>query len=143
MACLQYEGHTVMTATVEDFRTYATQRGNTAPDDASDEDATSALVRAGDHITYHYVRRFRSTVTVDETDLDAATYEAAILELAAPGFFNKTFTPAEQKVLTKVGDIEWQVRGNASGAEGATPVSTRINDILARYMYYPIGGFVV
>ena len=59
-----------------------------------------------------------------------AAYEAAIAEVAEPGIWTKTFTPAEQKVLVGVGDIKWQVTGDASKGGAAIPRSTKIETML-------------
>lgn len=129
-----------MTATVTGWIAYAAERGDTVADDA---DSAAALVRASDYITYHYVTRFGSAVTVDQDVVDKATYEAANLELATPGFWTKTFTPDQQKVLTQVGDIKWQVRGDASGSQAATPVSTKIEAMLRPYLITIAGAYAV
>lgn len=129
-----------MTATVAGWITYAAARGDTVADDA---DSAAALVRAQDYIAYHYVNRFGSAVEVDDDILDAATYEAANLELATPGFWSKTYTPDQQKVLTKVDAIQWTVRGDASGTDGATPVSTKIDAMLRPYMVTLAGAYTV
>lgn len=126
-----------MTATVAGWIAYAAERGDTVADDAS---SAAALVRAQDYIAYSYANRFYSQPTDDL--LAKATYEAAKLELATPGFWSKTFTPDQQKVLTKVGSIEWTVRGDASGADGATPVSTKIEAMLRPYVMPIAAGFV-
>lgn len=129
-----------MTATVAGWITYAAARGDTIADDA---DSAAALVRASDYITYTYVSRFGSVVTVDADVIDAATYEAAKLELATPGFWSKTFTPDQQKVLVQVGDIKWQARGEASGTMGATPVSTKIEAMLRPCLVTIAGAYTV
>lgn len=131
-----------MIGTLAEFRTYAAARGNTKPTDAADADATAALVRASDHIRFAYVARFAAGYDETAPNVDAATYEAALLELAKPGFFSKTFTPGERKVLTEVKGIKWQVVGG-SGNGSASPVSTRVEDMLRPYMYQPVGIFSV
>lgn len=118
-----------MAATVEGWIAYALERGDTVEDDAS---SAAALVRAKDYIARYYLNRLTSTAP-DEV-VDEATYEAAKLELATPGFFSKTFTADQQKVLTRVGNIQWTARGGASGAEAATPVSTTIEAMFYPYM---------
>jgi hypothetical protein len=129
-----------MTATVAGWITYAAARGDTVVDDAA---SAAALVRAQDYIAYHYVNRFGSALTVDDAIVDAATYEAAKLELATPGFWTKVYTPDQQKVLTQVGDIKWTVRGDASGSDAATLVSTKIEAMLRPYLITVAGAYVV
>lgn len=129
-----------MTATVAAWITYAAARGDTVADDA---DSAAALVRAQDYIAYHYANRFGSAVAVDEDILDAAVYEAAKLELATPGFWSKTYSPDQQKVLTEVKGIKWSVRGDASGPDAATPISTKIEGMLRPYMLTLAGAYAV
>ncbi|WP_425070650.1 hypothetical protein [Sagittula sp. S175] len=124
-----------MTASVADWISYAQARGTTVANDAA---SAAALIRAGDYIARFYTNRL--TVTAPESVIDAATYEAAALELATPGFFSKTFTAAEQKVLTGVGDLRWTVRGDAAGADAATPISTTIEALFYPYMQRRDGG---
>lgn len=131
-----------MIGTLETFRTYATARGSSAPTDAQDADATAALMRASDHIRFAYVAKFAAGYDETSPNVEAATYEAALLELAKTGFFSKTFTPGERKVLTEVKGIKWQVVGG-SGNGRASPVSTRVEDMLQPYMYQPVGMFTV
>lgn len=127
-------------ATVQDWIAYASARGDTVADDAA---SAAALVRATDHIEFHYVARFMQGFDMDSPNVDKAIYEAAKLELAAPGFFSKTFTPAEQKVLTEAEGVKWTLRGDASGSDAATPVSTKIEAMLAPYINRVAGAFVV
>jgi len=81
--------------------------------------------------------------------VEPATYEAANLELATPGFFTKTYTPDQRKVLTAVDDIKWTVVGGGSSTYGAQPVSTLIEAMFEPYiidrdapgfMFASIGG---
>ena len=115
-----------MYGSLEGWRAYATERGNSAPTDAADADATAALVRASDHIRYRYVANLLPGYDETLSVVEPATYEAANLELATPGFFVTTYTPANQKVLTEVKGIKWQVVGDAKSAFSAAPVSTLI-----------------
>ena len=118
-----------MAATVAEWVAFAADRGDTIANDAA---SAAALVRASDYIARFYTNRLTRTAPEDVTD--KATYIAAGFELATPGFFSKTFTPDQQKVLTKAGDIQWTARGNASGADAATPISTSIEALFHPYM---------
>jgi hypothetical protein len=118
------------------WRAYATARGDNAPTAAADAVATAALVRASDHILHFWVRQF---ITGNETSpyVEEATYEAANFELATPGFFSTTYTPAQQKVLTEVKGIKWTLKPGAEGPDAwanATPVSSKIAAMLDGYM---------
>ncbi|MFG6535784.1 hypothetical protein [Sulfitobacter sp. CS16] len=129
-----------MAATVEGWIAYAELRGDTV---ANDGTSAAALVRGQDYIDFHYVNRFGSAVKVDQETVDKAIYEASKLELATPGFWSKTYTPDQQKVLTAVGEIKWTVRGDASGPDAATPISTKIDSMLRPYMTKMTGMFVI
>lgn len=119
--------------TVSGWRAYATERGNGAPAAATDPLASAALQRASDYIYYHYAQQATMTIPVELAE--CATYEAANFELAKPGFFNKTYSPAEMKVLTEVEGIKWTVVGNAAGQDGSMmPTSTLIDAMLERYV---------
>lgn len=140
-----------MYGTIADWRSYAAARGNNAPTAASDTLATAALVRGSDMIRLRYVANLLPGYGIDFTPtgfdmplVEEAAYIAASLELATPGFFSKTYTAAEQKVLTAVGSIKWTVVGNATGTYGAMPVSTLIDALFWPYITDPdAAGFMV
>lgn len=123
------------------FRAYASARGNEAPTDATDALATAALVRGSDHVRLRYVSNLLPAYGVDFTPaghdlplVEEAAYIASSLELATPGFFAKTYTASEQKVLTGVDSIRWTVVGDASGTYAAMPVSTSIAALFEPYV---------
>jgi len=121
---------------------YAAARGDTVADDAS---SATALVRAVDHIAYHYLNRLlpgldAATLVV----VDPATYEAAKLELATPGFFNTIFTPDQQATIVDAGGVKFaQVAGMKAGFEGATPTSTLIAAMFDPYVVDSDGPYVM
>lgn len=128
-----------MIGTIADWRAYALARGDSAPSNATDADATAALIRASDYITYHYVLRFVDGYDETAPRVEEATYEAAALELAEPNFFTTSFTPDQRKVLTEVKGIKWTVDGKAQkdsifGWANATPTHTKIAAMLQEYM---------
>jgi hypothetical protein len=114
-----------MIGTVTALIAYAGDRGTVIADNAA---TLQALVRASDYIQFTYLDG--SSCTVDSANVVEATYEAAIAEVAAPGIWTKTFTPADQKVLIGVGDIKWQVTGDASKGGASVPRSTKIETML-------------
>jgi hypothetical protein len=116
--------------TLAAFRAYAAARGDHAPTVAGDAEATAALVRASDHILHDYVARFAPSYDAASPRVEEATYEAAMIEITSPRFFARTYTPGERKVLVAVDTIRWQVVGGG----GMTPVSTRIETMLAGYL---------
>ena len=128
-----------MTATVTAWTAYASAAGVVIADDA---DSAAALVRAGRYIQRTFIAS-REYAGIPDDIAEQATYEAAALELATPGFWSRTFTPDQQKVLTKVDTIQWTVIGNASGAMGATPVSTAIDAMMRPYRAYVFGAYAV
>lgn len=127
-----------MIGSLSGFRSFALERGNTAPTAAGDADATAALVRASDYIQLRYLNLFRSSCSGDDvapgydplTKAEVGTYIAASYELATPGFFNQTYTPAQQKVLTGAGSIKWTVVGEkANGEFAASPTLTLLENL--------------
>ena len=122
--------------TLAGWRAYALARGDVTPTTSSDLDAGQALVRAQDYIRWTYVERFSTGCTLPDADLAEAEYIAANAELAEAGYWTKVYTPSQQKVLTKVGDISWTpVDGKTlDQADMARPVSTAIEAILGRCM---------
>jgi hypothetical protein len=62
--------------------------------------------------------------------VEHAAYEAALIELRAPGSLSRLYTPGEQKVLTEVKGIKWSVVGDASKDGAMRPVSTVIEGLL-------------
>jgi hypothetical protein len=91
---------------VASWRAYALARGNGAPTAANDATATAALMRGDDYIRIHYVGR--RGVPEDAPGLAEAVHIAASAELATPGVLEpQPRVPADAKVLTAVGSIEW------------------------------------
>lgn len=116
------------------WRSYASARGNQSPTDASDADVSAALVRASDYIKYRYVVNLLSGYDETLDEVAFATYEAANLELGSVGFFAKTYTEAERKVLTEVKGIKWTVSGGGNGAFSTSPTSTVIDAMFRPYV---------
>ncbi len=115
-------------STIEDWRAYALARGNGAPTSANDTDAQAALQRASDYIRTRYVLPLG--LSGDAANVIEATHIAAGYEMTTPGFWSKTFTPAQQKVLTGVESVRWTVSGNATmdkGYRAQVPVSPAID----------------
>jgi hypothetical protein len=115
---------------------YAGARGTVIADTAA---TLHALVRASDYIQFTYPDG--SSCTVDSANVVEATYEAAIAEVASPFIWTKTFTPADQKVLTKVGDIQWTVTGDASKGGASIPRSTKIETMLRQCISGGLYGY--
>lgn len=65
-----------------------------------------------------------------------AASEAAWVSLQSPGALNKTYTPGEQKVLTQVDKIRWEVVGDASKKGAMVPVLTSAEGILWPLLKY-------
>jgi hypothetical protein len=123
-----------MAATLAGWIAYAALRGLVVANETASE---HALVRASDYIRFHYVAKFLPGFDETSPNVDEAIYEAAALELATPGFWTTTFTPAQQKVLTGAGEIRWTVTGSTDSTDAwanASPTSTKIAAMLAPYM---------
>lgn len=113
-----------MAATVAGLIAYAAARGTILADDPA---TAAALVRAQDYILYNYLQF--GACTVESPNVAEATYEAAMIEAATPGFWSGTYTPAQQKTLTGVGSIRWTPTGDVdgSGVGSYIPRSTKID----------------
>ena len=121
-----------MVATVAGWIAYAADRGTTVADDAA---SAQALQRATDYIEYHYKNRLLPGVDATLAVFDYATYEAANIELTSSGFFSKTYTPDQRKVLTAVEGIKWTVVDTGTtGVQGSMPVSTLIESMMYPYV---------
>lgn len=117
-----------MVATVSDWITYAGLRGLTVADDTA---SAQALQRASDYIRTRYIMRFSAEYDGTETEVEEATYIAAALDLATPGFWSTTFTGAQATVLTEVKGIKWTpVDLGAKGADAMLPTSPAIDALL-------------
>ena len=114
-----------MIGTVIALIAYAAARGVVIADTAA---TLQALVRASDYIQHTYLSG--SSCTAASPNVENATYEAAMIEVVTPNFWTKTFTPADQKILTKVGSIQWTVTGDASKGGASIPRSTKIDTML-------------
>lgn len=123
-----------MYGTLADWRSWATARGDNAPTAASDADATAALVRASDYIEFNYVAQLLPGYDSSLSVVEPATYVAAGLELATPGFFSQTYTPADRKVLTEVKGIKWTVVGKGASVFAYAPTSTLIDAMFEPYL---------
>lgn len=131
------------------FRAYHAERGQTVS--ADDTEAMAALVRGADVVRLQYIQRITTLPSPIPDAFAHAEYEAAWIEQQSPGFFSKTSTPGQEKVLTKVGDIQWTVIPAADGtAASSMPVSSKVEAIMSPYVSTVaasgnkvLGGFAV
>lgn len=112
---------------VTNWIAYAADRGTTVVDDSL---SAQALQRASDYIRTKYVLRMTG-VDDDNSAIVEATYIAAGYELTKVGFWSKTYTPSQQKVLIAAEGIKWQATGGESGPDSALPVSPAIDALLS------------
>lgn len=123
-----------MIGTVSGLRQYATSRGFTAPGLFVDELAGYALQRATDYVEAEYLSRFATGFNEASPGVESAVYEAAMIDVETPGFWQKSWTPGERKVLVEVpGAAKWQIVG--SPTDSGPPRSTRIEALLRRYVW--------
>jgi hypothetical protein len=123
-----------MAATLAGWIAYAALRGLTVANETASE---QALVRGTDYIRFNYINKFLPGYDETSPYVDDAIYEAAAFELTTPGFWTSTFTPSQQKVLTRAGDIGWTVTGGTDSNDAwinASPTSTKIAAMLSPYM---------
>lgn len=114
---------------VADWQAYASDRGNSAPNNGQQADLEASLLRASDYIRTRYVIRYN--LSDSNPNVIEATYIAASYDLDNPGFWQTTFTPSQAKVLTQAGDIKWTVPdGLMSGVDGQLPISPAIEALL-------------
>jgi len=155
--------------TVAKADTYHADRGNTAWDASgvSTPDKEQALLRASEYIDYHFRSSFpgyktglrtqtrewprawafdieHNSIDDDEVpiEVERATYEAALRELATPGSLLPDVTPRDQVKREKVGPIE--VEYNTPPTAGASmPILTIVRGILAPILTGPAMSSVV
>jgi len=120
-----------MIGTTTGLIAYAAARGTVIANDAA---TIYGLVNASDYIRYTYLET--SSCTIDSANVVEAVYEAAIAEIAEPGFWKSTYTPAEQVVLVAVDGIKWQPTSDATKVGASVPRSTIIESMLS----HCIGG---
>jgi len=117
-----------MYGTVADWITYAALRGRVIDDQPASE---QALQRASDYIRTRYVIRFSDEYDGTSPAVIEATQIAAGYELTTPGFWSKTFTGNDAKVLTRVGEIAWTpTKTTMIGVDAFLPVSPAIEALL-------------
>ena len=114
-----------MYGTVTNWITYAGLRGLVV---ANEDASTQALQRASDYIRTRYVFRLAPAYTEESEEVIEAAYIAASFELSTPGFWAKTYTQTQSKVLTQVGDIKWTpvAGGSVMRADQHLPTSPAI-----------------
>lgn len=122
---------------------YHAARGNATWGSATSQAKSEALTRGADYVRLSYVRRFTAGFNETAADVEPATYEAALLELIKPGFFARTYTEADRKVLVEVKGIKWQAVGSAKDARSMAPTSTIIESLLWPYMARTYGAVTV
>lgn len=117
-----------MYGTVAGWIEYAALRGLTVADDTA---SAAALVRASDYIRTRYVLRFAADYSDTAPQVAEAAYIAAAYELQTPGFWGKTFTASQAKVLTEVKGIKWAVVDTGMrGIDAQLPTSPAIDALL-------------
>lgn len=146
--------------TLEDALSYHADRGNVSwsASGVTDEQRTSALLRASEAIDGIYGKRFsgrkasrsqeRAWPRVDAVDhcadepidiveipfeVEAATYALALVELSTPGATTPVVTPGKTVKRQKVGPMEREFFGPDGGVtiiESLRPVLTVVEDAL-------------
>lgn len=117
-----------MYGTVAGWIAYAGLRGLTVTDNAA---SAQALVRASDYIRTRYLLRFMPGYDGTAAQVEEATYIAAAYEMTTPGFWAKTFTGSQVKVLTEVKGVKWTVvETGMRGADAMLPTSPAIDALL-------------
>lgn len=133
-----------MYGTIAGWQEYVAARG--IANQVITEESLPALVRASDYIKYHYVANFIAAYDETVPEVEMATYEVACIENNDPGFFSKTYTPQDAKVLMQVDSLRWEKPGRA-GSDNfdyseAVPISTKADTYLRKYMRLKSGAGV-
>lgn len=90
-----------------------------------------AIMRGQRYIAARYNGRWNDTLDPVPAPVTYAVIEAALIEARTPGFFSRTYTPAEAKVLTEVRGIKWTLVG---GSGDMTPTSTIVDGMISPYL---------
>ncbi len=118
--------------TIADCTGYHTARLNSAWTDATQEGQQAAIIRAWDYIR---VQPFRTDIDIFTDglpeDIKQAGYEAALIEIQAPGELMKTETK-ESNVIQKRIDVI-----STTYLAGAKTVYHKLNSLLAPYLEAP------
>ena len=146
---------------VEAATDYFTARGIPSWDTASLSDQTAALIRGSAYIDARYGQKFsgeradgyeqvlswpRVAATTSSgfaippestpTPITLAAYEAAILELGTPGYFNSVVVGSQIVTRERVGDLEVSYANNSSNLlEASTPVVSLIDSYLTPFLW--------
>lgn len=155
--------------TVDDADTYHDDRANSAWGESSVSTASkeAALLRASEYIDYQFRPSFpgykaglraqtrewprawaydeeNNSIPSDEVPIEVeyATYEAALRELADPGSLLPDFTPNQQVKRERVeGAVEVEYTGPI-GASSAKPILTIVRGILAPILTGPANSSI-
>lgn len=139
-----------MYGTEQGFAAYAQERGYDVPEG----NVAAALRRATTYIDGTYGARFLGVPTAGLSQLQAwprtgvpgidaaqvpervtfAAYEAALVELRAPGSLSVTVTPGKRIVEVKAGSAGVRYSDKGDAVEGATPVLTVVEGLLAPFL---------
>lgn len=98
------------------------------PEDAALQE--QAIMRGQRAIASRYNGRWSDDLDPVPAPVTYAVIEAALIEAKTPGFFARTYTPSEAKVLVEVKGIRWE----RVGGSGMTPTSTIVDSLLAPYL---------
>ncbi len=117
---------------LEDCSGYHTARLNSAWTDATQEGQQAAIIRAWDYIR---VQPFRTDIDIFADgipeDVTQAGYEAALIEIQAPGALLKTETEKSQILEKRIDVITTKYMA------GAKTVYHKLNSLLAPYLEAP------
>lgn len=145
-----------MYGTVGDADTYHAARGNAAWAAASSSDRSAALERGSLYLDgafpiwrlpgsptaadqEHFWPRtgvvdyWGNAIASDSVPLrvERAAYEAALIELSAPGSLTPTYTESARVTREKVGPIEVEYAESMAGAAASIPIPTTIHALMA------------
>ena len=96
----------------------------------------AAIIRGQRYVASRWNGRWIADMDPLPDAVKHAVIEAAAVEAKTPGFFARTYAPAEAKVLVEVKGIKWERVGNGD----MVPASTIIDGLLSGYVRSALGG---
>lgn len=103
---------------------------------ATDLPDAQAIVRGQRYVAARWNGKWIAGMDPLPDAVKHAIIEAAAIEARTPGFFARTYTPDQAKVLTEAKGFKWTLLGNGD----MTPVSTTIDGLLSAYVQSASGG---
>lgn len=99
-----------------------------------------AIMRGQRYIAARFNGRWIEEWDTPPEAVGYAICEAALVEARTPGSLSPMSTAATDKVLTRVGELEWELVKGAAGADAYIPRLAIVEGLLAPYVTAATGG---